>query len=435
MLNAIKSIALRATPDPRKLWRRYLAAIVLVAGLVGGSHAVQYSAINLSYDDANSINIAGRQRMLSQRIMFLTLDLQRTDDPAAVQDLTDAIQLFARSHQQLISLPSMDDALRDHYFGQTDLDGRTRDYIADAQMILAARANNLPTQATLGALIEEGRAPLLNDLDQAVTLLEQAATERVDNTLSLAQQILMIAIFVIVLEALLIFVPAQVSVNATLDALQIRNDQIEDQKQALERTARELEFAAYHDPLTGLANRKLLFEVLDKGLDTRLSAAGVLTAMQIDLDHFKQINDTHGHPAGDAVLQTVAHRLVDTAKDALLISRIGGDELVIVCRSGIADAPQSALMCANQIIDAIEAPIRFEGKTLHIGASIGIAFATSDIDNSDALLALADEALYNAKDEGRGTARIYDLKESDVVNLQTWKASVRHNPDPSSASK
>ncbi|WP_439142933.1 diguanylate cyclase domain-containing protein [Pseudooctadecabacter sp.] len=109
--------------------------------------------------------------------------------------------------------------------------------------------------------------------------------------------------------------------------------------------------------------------------------------------------------------------MVDTAKDALLISRIGGDELVIVCRSRIADAPQSALMCANQIIDAIEAPIRFEDKTLHVGASIGIAFATSDIDSSDALLALADEALYNAKREGRGTARIYDPKESDVVNL------------------
>lgn len=293
MFNTIRSVALRATPDPRKLWRRYLAAIVLIAGLVAGSHVMQYSAISLSYGDASSINIAGRQRMLSQRIIFLALEMDRTDSPTVVENMTDAIQLFAQSHQQLISLSSTDAALRELYFGDADLDGRMRDYISRAQMMLASRANDLPTEAALAGLIEEGQGPLLTDLDRAVGLLEQAAVSRVESTLSIAQQILLIAVFVIVLEAILIFVPAQLSVTATLDALQVRNDQIADQKQALERTASELEFAAYHDPLTGLANRKLLFDVLDKGLDTRLSAAGVLTAMQVDLDHFKQI---HGHP-------------------------------------------------------------------------------------------------------------------------------------------
>src|SRR5262249_54309030 len=151
------------------------------------------------------------------------------------------------------------------------------------------------------------------------------------------------------------------------------------------------------DTLTGLLNRR----GLEMGLDTAFSlrsrgSAGDLALLQIDLDLFKEVNDTHGHEGGDQVLRRVAAVLQSNRRREDLIARPGGDEFVVAL-VGMAD-PAKAVQIAQDIIDEIKRPIDIGGgHYAYIGASIGIAFATDETDSPEALLRRADAAMYSAK--------------------------------------
>jgi diguanylate cyclase (GGDEF)-like protein/PAS domain S-box-containing protein len=158
---------------------------------------------------------------------------------------------------------------------------------------------------------------------------------------------------------------------------------------------------ATQDSVTGLLNRR----GLEKGLGAAFAmhsreSLPDLALLQIDLDHFKEVNDTHGHESGDAVLRQVAGILQRNARRGDLIARAGGDEFVVAL-VGIAD-PSKAEQIANAIIDEVEQPIDIGGPSVRIGASIGIAFATAPGDSPEALLRRADAAMYSAKRAGRG---------------------------------
>ncbi|MGT2478560.1 putative bifunctional diguanylate cyclase/phosphodiesterase [Methylobacterium oryzae CBMB20] len=160
------------------------------------------------------------------------------------------------------------------------------------------------------------------------------------------------------------------------------------------------------DPLTGLPNRLLLRERLAEALE-RLARSGECCALLlIDLDRFKPVNDTLGHPIGDALLATVADRLRSTVRATDTVARIEGDEFVIL-QAGIRDAAGTQAL-ARRVVDLIGRTYMVEGHLLTIGASVGVALAPEDGADADRLLKNADLALYRAKLDGRGTYRFFE---------------------------
>ncbi|MEL4165689.1 bifunctional diguanylate cyclase/phosphodiesterase [Pseudomonas sp. ZS001] len=162
----------------------------------------------------------------------------------------------------------------------------------------------------------------------------------------------------------------------------------------------QVQHLSLHDALTGLPNRNKLARHLDDALLAKEHSAP-LTLLMVDLDNFKPINDSLGHPAGDAVLLEVAQRLRDSTREQDLVARLGGDEFVVVL-SGMENTTEIDRFCAR-LIDSLQQPIHYETHALHIGASIGIAVSRRQGYVPGELIRCADIALYQAKSEGKKT--------------------------------
>nr|WP_255568589.1 EAL domain-containing protein [Neoroseomonas alba] len=161
----------------------------------------------------------------------------------------------------------------------------------------------------------------------------------------------------------------------------------------------QIRYMAEHDSLTGLANR-LLFT---RHLDRLLAEGGMVALHLIDLDDFKDVNDTMGHAAGDALLMAATSRMRSCLRPADMLARLGGDEFAVV-QAGIA-GPKEADAAASRLIRALRAPYAIDGTSVTVGASIGVAIGPVDGVDGPALLQRADIALYRAKGSGRGQVR------------------------------
>lgn len=173
----------------------------------------------------------------------------------------------------------------------------------------------------------------------------------------------------------------------------------------LEGDRRAAETRAVTDPLTGLKNRRALRDALSRVTGEDLSRSVAL--MQIDLDHFKRVNDTLGHAAGDRVLGRVARVLRAETRASDMAARLGGDEFTLLLR----DSPpiEQLRVIARRIIAALERPMEYDGRPIRISASVGIALSVLYPDpDPDRMLADADKALYAAKRAGRGRFHIFD---------------------------
>jgi diguanylate cyclase (GGDEF)-like protein len=164
-------------------------------------------------------------------------------------------------------------------------------------------------------------------------------------------------------------------------------------------------YLARHDALTGLANRAVLREELQRQL-LRCARGEDLAVLYLDLDQFKPVNDSHGHGVGDGLLREVACRLRGCARETDLVARLGGDEFAVV-QCGVPQ-PSSSRQLARRIVDALAEPVDVAGLRLHIGTSVGVAVAPFDGEDPDTLLKHADLALYRAKADGRGTLRYFE---------------------------
>ena len=174
-------------------------------------------------------------------------------------------------------------------------------------------------------------------------------------------------------------------------------------RRAAERVAMEL---AQHDPLTGLPNRRHHLAELGRSLAS--DKRGALALLLLDLDRFKAVNDLHGHPAGDRLLQEVATRLRGVVREGDQIARLGGDEFALVVPCGHHPTEQAARL-ARRIVAALSQPFRLDGVTVQTGTSIGIAIAEPGSDDeATALMQRADLALYRAKREGRGGFNFFE---------------------------
>jgi diguanylate cyclase len=168
---------------------------------------------------------------------------------------------------------------------------------------------------------------------------------------------------------------------------------------------------ARHDTLTGLPNRAALTDLLRAALDQSRLAGDEVAVLFIDLDGFKLVNDSLGHPAGDELLVRVAERLQAAIRSRDVVARLGGDEFVVVL--GEVDGIATATNAAERIADQLERPFRIGGNNATISASIGIALTNADCLSIDDLLRKADMAMYEAKAGGRCQYAIFDDDVSD----------------------
>ncbi len=179
------------------------------------------------------------------------------------------------------------------------------------------------------------------------------------------------------------------------------------------RVEAELRKLATTDPLTGIYNRRHFFHLAEREFERRQRYKESISIIMLDLDYFKQINDTYGHTAGDKVLNTAVQHFQDSLRKVDVLARYGGEEFVILLpETGCEHAKQMAERLRTRLANA---PIRIDGKELKITASFGIASASKEDNtvNLDILLNRADKALYKAKDSGRNAIYMWQKQEGD----------------------
>lgn len=184
---------------------------------------------------------------------------------------------------------------------------------------------------------------------------------------------------------------------------------ISDRKQAEEK----LETLAKYDPLTGLANRFLFHEKLDEALRFAERGHHKVAVLYLDLDHFKDTNDTLGHPAGDQLLKLVAARLMKCVRGSDTVARLGGDEFAIIATNVNDQGLVHRL--AGRMVDSLQEPAVIQSQTIHTGASIGITLYPDDAVDPDRLMKNADLALYRAKSNGRDRFEFYHREMNDQI--------------------
>jgi diguanylate cyclase (GGDEF)-like protein len=386
----------------------YWVALLIIAAMAMASYMLLQQMMGAQQRDEALLSLISTQKALSQRVVFLAnaaAEANLLSKRQLIASLKQATGEFEKNYDQLLDETGADPAsaarndphsLENVLFAKPyHLDYFSVGLAANGWRFITAVETDLGMdKAGTGYLAGKERAQLDETVANA-TLAGYAelgdrmgafATARLDKMLSVHKTLFYSTIAVIVLIALFIFRPmSDVILRRTHELVDARNS---------------MAFIAIHDGLTGLHNRTFLtdhFDTLIKGAHRRGERLAVL---QLDLDRFKQINDTLGHPAGDYVLVVTAQRMRESCRASDLCVRLGGDEFVMIL-SG-AGTGEDINGVARRILSRINEPVSFQGATIHPGASAGIAVYPIDADNAKDLLVHSDLALYSAKKLGGG---------------------------------
>ncbi len=369
-------------------------------------------------DHGAIVSEASSQRARSQRIAALLPDLLR-DDPVEMElarlelvRIADRMETIFRSLTVGERAPALrTEELRQHYFGgPLALAPRLARFLGELRELLRyfeedhdLEADQHTDVVPITALRREALGPLLGLLDGAVPLHEASLRRDIEY---LVAGILGLGGGMLVLIAAIgfwIFRPMTRSI-ATL--------------------VRDLGRLAHEDPLTGLFNRRAVVAALARAI----AAGRSIGAITIDLDHFKEANETAGHAGGDALLRAAAERLRAIVRKDDIVGRIGGDEFVIFLLDVRSEPDLQAIV--ERVRGALHEPVPFEGRVLRLGATLGVALCPDDTDDPETLLRLADEALVRAKREQRGTIR--RATKEDALGLEIareLRAVLEHGSD------
>jgi diguanylate cyclase (GGDEF)-like protein len=188
---------------------------------------------------------------------------------------------------------------------------------------------------------------------------------------------------------------------------------LEEERQATMDAAARIERIAYHDSLTGLPNRQLFLNQLGMALHHAKRNGTMAAVLFLDLDRFKIVNDSLGHAAGDALLQTIAERIKLTVRAEDSVTRLGGDEFAVLASEVFG--PEDAMLLAERITVAVKRPIIVEGQELFVTTSLGISLYPADATDPEGLLKTADAAMYRAKSQGRDLVERYVPEVGDAA--------------------
>jgi len=215
---------------------------------------------------------------------------------------------------------------------------------------------------------------------------------------------------------------SQLEVGTQIVEIQQLADDLNNMRRELVEQANRLEHQALHDALTALPNRVLLRDRVEAAIKKARREGSKFSLMIMDLDHFKEVNDTLGHPIGDMVLQLTAAKLRHRLRDCDTVARLGGDEFAVLI---FTDDVEAAQHVAQKIREALERPLRIDELTLRVGGSIGIATYPSDGEDFETLLRRADVAMYTAKREGTGYALYEKARDPNSANLLSLTGELR----------
>ncbi|MEM9030593.1 MAG: EAL domain-containing protein [Pseudomonadota bacterium] len=415
----------------KELWKRYAVGLAVLLILVVVSHFAALSALNSARSHAGVVVASIGQRPVVQRIMFLS-SMAVSERTSALNDqLKVLIQNLKGTHEKLSRDPGNTSALKQLYVSGRHgpaLDPIMKTFIADATIVATAHGA-VEREAAFARMQTVGPETLPRVFDEAAELYRSTESSYADQVGTVQSAAFAAALLVLFLEALFIFTPSQLAARQALRRLEtqsgrlrrVRNN-LRVRKKQLQGLRQSAEYEAYHDGLTGLANRRSVEPEIARRSEMATEPQLDIAVINIGLDRFKGINDTLGHAAGDYILAHVAKVLRHVAGPNDFLARTGGDEFVIVRGT---DGGRSALdALAAQLIERISQPISYHGELCHIGASVGIdTCCRRDIASGfdpACLLANAGIALYRAKELGRGRVEFFyqDLR----VQIQRSKA-------------
>ena len=357
----------------------YICGLSLIALLSVGAHFFISEAVVKQDGAAETINVAGRQRMLSQRTAFFAQVYSDTGSQASQTYLIEAANLMLDQHNALTHMGQHESALlelspnlQSMYF-EDDLDTKVRDFVDAALRV----AGDEQQQGDLEYILTKAKQPLLQALDNVVKQYELETEAHVDRLHRTQQMLLVVIIAALILEAILIFRPL---VNLVSDY-----------------TTRMFNMAMT-DELTNVFNRRAWYDSLaremaiSKRLDSQLSVA------VIDIDHFKSVNDTHGHDVGDRAIIHVTETVGAGLRGSDIMGRVGGEEFCVLFPS--TDEETCHAICDRLRLMVSTTPMALEEGELNLTVSIGVSSLSQD-EIADDLVKRADENLYSAKRTGR----------------------------------
>ena len=216
-------------------------------------------------------------------------------------------------------------------------------------------------------------------------------------------------------------------VTARTQELRAINDRLQREIAHREQADARTMYLAYHDALTGLGNRVMFRERVQRALEVAQVTQEKFAVFFIDLDGFKAVNDTLGHSVGDGLLKALASRLRDQLPEGVHIARLGGDEFGVLM-APCADV-EAAIKLANHLIELVSAPVQVETHPLNVAASVGIAVSRGQDDTMDDLLKCADLAMYRAKEDGRGVMGPGSYRMFDPEMDETAQSVLRLKAD------
>lgn len=399
--------------NPNRLWIRYLIGLFIIFALIFVSHKSSLSVINTGKRDAYLIKLSGQQSVLSQQILMTAAKYRSRPIEENREDLARLVNKFNSAHDVLIYHVDMSKELQFLYLNEdrlNSLDADSRKFVNKLELMVELPPSDRKSIDAFHYINNFAPVFLLEKLNKAVVIFEESAQKNVDELTFVQNISVLLSAVILVLEFLFIFLPTQRSVTRSIRRLERHKRSLRrarknlaGKNEQLNQSYERMEHAAMHDSLTGLANRRNLEKELGARIRRYSYEDGEMAALHIDLDNFKIINDTLGHSAGDHILKEAAKIFRSNARGSDFVSRIGGDEFVIITDNKIGNKSVSNI--AQRIIDAFNQPIEFNGEMLNVSSSIGIdIFNPKDKVGTNCvseILTNSDVALYLAKHNGR----------------------------------
>jgi len=369
----------------RRLTGSYISALLIIAGLTIASHLALAYVLQHNKGSAAVIDISGRQRMLSQRIAGLAAEYQ-LGDKTARPDLIAAIDEFETVEDRLsaanLASPSTDAetlSVRQIYLGgHPSLNDLSKLFVVDARQVASLPPGDPAAQPALSRVFSAARAPLLGKLIDVVELHERGSDRAFAKLENIQLATLIFVLLTLAVEALTIFRPMIQWIIAYTG---------------------EIVRLATIDPLTGIANRRGFIERCETERARAARGDRHLSLLMIDVDHFKAINDTYGHDAGDAVLRALADCFRQTMRTSDIPGRLGGEEFAILLPE--TDLPGAALLAERLRVAVEQMGLIVEENRIDVTISIGVVSVPYDEGAVEGALHDADALMYRAKRDGR----------------------------------